>query len=150
MKAPTPAQDPIAGAGGVVFNQAGDVLILQHANGTWVFPKGHIDPGETSLQAAVREVEEEAGVQARCSDPDVMLTTRYVNDRQERRVIYWFPLLTEATTLHLRESLFPDGSFLPPGKARTMLSYEEDKELLDTMLEWWQEHQKRDRSVRPS
>ena len=32
---------------------------------TWVLPKGHIDPGETDMQAAVREVMEEAGVVAR-------------------------------------------------------------------------------------
>ena len=31
----------------------------------WVLPKGHIDPGESHVQAAVREVAEEAGVAAR-------------------------------------------------------------------------------------
>src|SRR5436190_8060434 len=28
----------------------------------WVFPKGHIDPGETTAETAVRETHEEAGV----------------------------------------------------------------------------------------
>ena len=32
--------------------------------GLWVLPKGHIEPGETAEAAAVREVEEEAGVRA--------------------------------------------------------------------------------------
>lgn len=32
--------------------------------GLWVLPKGHIEPGETPEAAAVREVEEEAGVRA--------------------------------------------------------------------------------------
>ena len=32
--------------------------------GVWVLPKGHIEPGETEEAAAVREVEEEAGVRA--------------------------------------------------------------------------------------
>ncbi len=30
----------------------------------WVFPKGHIEAGETPEEAAVREVDEEAGVVA--------------------------------------------------------------------------------------
>ena len=32
--------------------------------GEWVLPKGHIEPGETPEAAAVREVQEEAGVRA--------------------------------------------------------------------------------------
>ena len=32
--------------------------------GLWVLPKGHIESGETAEAAAVREVEEEAGVRA--------------------------------------------------------------------------------------
>ena len=34
------------------------------SRGVWVLPKGHIEPGETPEMAAVREVEEEAGVRA--------------------------------------------------------------------------------------
>lgn len=150
MNVPTQAQDLIAGAGGVVFSPAGDILMLQHANGTWVFPKGHIDPGESPLQAAVREVEEEAGVHASCPDPTMVLTTRYVNDRQEHRIIYWFPLLTDTDTLHLRESLFPAGGFFPPEEAHVTLSYDEDRKLLASMLAWWQEYQKHNTTTRPS
>ena len=35
----------------------------------WVFPKGHIDAGETPEQAAVREVHEESGVSATIIGP---------------------------------------------------------------------------------
>ena len=36
----------------------------RRSRGEWVLPKGHIEPGETPEAAAVREVEEEAGVRA--------------------------------------------------------------------------------------
>jgi 8-oxo-dGTP pyrophosphatase MutT (NUDIX family) len=36
----------------------------RHKRGEWVLPKGHIEPGETAEVAAVREVQEEAGVRA--------------------------------------------------------------------------------------
>jgi mutator protein MutT len=61
-------------AGGVVVRRTGDgprVLLVtaRRQPGQWVFPKGHIEPGETPEQAAVREVEEEAGVTAAVADP---------------------------------------------------------------------------------
>ncbi|MBI3103526.1 NUDIX hydrolase [Candidatus Daviesbacteria bacterium] len=52
-------------AGGIVFNEAGQVLLTKHSqNHHWSFPKGLIDPGQTSEQAALREVKEEGGVEA--------------------------------------------------------------------------------------
>jgi len=43
-------------AGGIVFNKEGKVLITQHSsNHYWGFPKGHIEEGQTSKEAALRE-----------------------------------------------------------------------------------------------
>ena len=36
----------------------------------WIFPQGEIEPNETPLQAALREVNEECGYQAHLFDPD--------------------------------------------------------------------------------
>lgn len=56
-------------AGGVVVRRNGNdsrflLVTAKRQPGLWVFPKGHIEPGETPEQAAVREVMEEAGVDA--------------------------------------------------------------------------------------
>ncbi|TSC87894.1 MAG: 7,8-dihydro-8-oxoguanine triphosphatase [Microgenomates group bacterium Gr01-1014_7] len=52
-------------AGGIVFNTAGQVLLTKHSqNKHWSFPKGLLDLGQTSEQAAVREVREEGGIEA--------------------------------------------------------------------------------------
>lgn len=123
-------EEPIGGAGGVVFDRAGNVLVLRHAAGTWVFPKGHLEPGEGPLAAALREVEEEAGVHARCPSPGLHWVTRYRNARGELREITWFRLETDAERPDLREELFPEGAFFPPAEAMRRLSHEADRTLL--------------------
>lgn len=58
----------------VVFNPAGWVLLVRHARfGLWVFPGGHVDPGETPDEAAAREVQEETGLLIRFADGQVNL-----------------------------------------------------------------------------
>ena len=54
-------------AGAIVYRlEAGHVYLLlvrsKKDPRMWVFPKGHIDPGETPAVTALRETEEEAGV----------------------------------------------------------------------------------------
>lgn len=49
------------GAAGVIFIAAGRVLLLQRLDGSWGFPGGCTEAGETPYQAACREVFEETG-----------------------------------------------------------------------------------------
>src|SRR5690554_1059955 len=124
----------VNGAGGLVFNTAGNVLLIRHRNGTWVFPKGHIDEGEQPLEAAVREVEEEAGIEAWVSDTKTTFETSYVNAMGVERNITWFLLETDATEPMMREELFPEGLFTSPFEALGMLSFSEDRRLLRAAL----------------
>ena len=48
--------------GGLVSNRRGDYLLISR-NGLWDLPKGHQDPGEDIRVTALREVEEETGIQ---------------------------------------------------------------------------------------
>lgn len=60
-------------AGAVVIRtdrQRREFLLLRATAGDeWVLPKGHIEPGETPEETAVREVREETGVIARAVRP---------------------------------------------------------------------------------
>ena len=54
-------------AGGIAFRGTGrrlSILLVSSKKqpGFWIFPKGHIEHGETAAEAGMRETEEEAGV----------------------------------------------------------------------------------------
>lgn len=56
-------QDPrhIVAAGGLVRNDAGEVLLIESARGDWEFPGGQVEEGESLPQALEREMLEETG-----------------------------------------------------------------------------------------
>lgn len=57
----------------VMLEQDGKVLLMQRANtgwfdGGWVLPGGHLELGETPIEAAAREAEEECGIKVKLQD----------------------------------------------------------------------------------
>ncbi len=60
----------IVQAGAIAFKVVNDsaLILLVHAKKTpqeWIFPKGHIEKGETAEAAAARELEEEAALRGK-------------------------------------------------------------------------------------
>ncbi|MBX7203444.1 MAG: NUDIX domain-containing protein [Bacteroidia bacterium] len=51
----------IRAAGGVVESPSSRILLIYRLD-TWDLPKGKIDPGESEIEAAIREIEEETGI----------------------------------------------------------------------------------------
>lgn len=54
--------EPVQAGGGVVQNETGDVLMI-YRRGRWDLPKGKLDEGEDIAACALREVQEETGLQ---------------------------------------------------------------------------------------
>ena len=80
--------DPVKACGVLIVKGAPirEFLLMRHAD-RWDLPKGHLDPGETDIECALRELEEETGIpeDAVELDPDFRFTTSYrVIDRGQR------------------------------------------------------------------
>jgi 8-oxo-dGTP pyrophosphatase MutT (NUDIX family) len=63
MKFPT----HIAAVGGIVENEEGRILLVRTKRGGWEFPGGQVEVGENLLDALIREIKEESGIDAAVS-----------------------------------------------------------------------------------
>lgn len=117
-------------AGGIVFRgSGGDLSILlvtsKKQPGFLIFPKGHVEPGETDAEAGVRETQEEAGVTGELLGP-VGAPLEYDWGGKRYRVQYF---LIRATS----ESPATDGrtiAWLPFDEALKRLSFDDTGRLL--------------------
>ena len=83
----------IEAAGGAVWRVGGRghlkvVLVHRPRHDDWSLPKGKLHPGETHLDAALREIREETGLV--CEPGTILPEVRYVDRKGRRkRVRYW-------------------------------------------------------------
>src|SRR5437773_11170289 len=94
-------------AGGVVYRMGAtgiEYLLVepsQEKRNEWLLPKGHIKEGETSENAAVREVREETGVTARVKCP--IGTVEFKGgERTVRATFYLMELVSDGNPLEQR------------------------------------------------
>ncbi len=85
-------KNPYTHAGGIVIkfeDKTCKYLIVQSSTNPnhWVFPKGHIKPGESPEVAAIREVHEESGVRAKILYP--LGKSKFNKESETVRVIYF-------------------------------------------------------------
>jgi len=128
-------------AGGVVVRGDETIVIVPRrraANGRAVvaLPKGHVDPGETPPQAAVREVREEAGVEAELVEK--LGDVRYWYQRDGRRIakvvaFYLFDYRSGDVADHDAE--VEEARWVPLEQAARELSYPGEREMVQRALE---------------
>jgi 8-oxo-dGTP pyrophosphatase MutT (NUDIX family) len=127
-------------AGGVVVRGDQVVVIVptrRAADGSRVLalPKGHVDPGETPIQAAEREVREETGIVA---EPVRELgETRYWYRRDGRTIgksvcFYLFTYIEGNTEDHDDE--VEEVRWISLKEAREQLSHSAEREMVDLAL----------------
>ena len=88
-----------------------EFLLMRHVD-RWDLPKGHVDGGETPMQCALRELEEETGILAAdiSVDPDFRFTTQYkVSSKRtkfqpgQKEVIIFLAMLTRTIEIQCTE-----------------------------------------------
>ena len=124
-------------AGGVVLDEQGRVLLIRARDlrnrPVWTLPKGTLNEGETSAQAAVREVREETGY--RCEVVRELEVVTYWFQRRDVRIkktVRWFlmrPVVKEGEHDHEVDEV----AWAESADALGRLRYDSDRRLVSTL-----------------
>lgn len=129
-------------AGGLVFVD-GKLLALERYNQVWLFPKGHIDPGETPQIAALREVKEETGLSARIIEKLDNSSYSFLEDGVEHfKTVEWFLMEAEPGRVIPEKDFFIDYQLLTLAEL-DRLTFEPDREMAKRAFvryQKWKEH----------
>lgn len=120
-------------SGTVVYQRKNDqlyFLVISSSSGQhWVLPKGHIEPLETPQDAALRELQEEAGVIGEIVAP--LNIQRYIKKGKDVTIQYFLVQKKQLTqALENRTLRWEEAS-----EARLLLSFEEALNALDDAIQ---------------
>ena len=102
--------------------------------GTWVLPKGKIDPGEAPAETALREVREETGLDARLVEKlgDVKYVYTWDGERIFKVVSFFLCRARDGRIGEIEEAMrveVADAAWLPLDEAPRLLAYGGEREM---------------------
>jgi ATP adenylyltransferase len=120
------ATPPVPQAGSVIL--LGDRIVLRQASdGAFVFPKGHVEAGESLEETAIREAREETGLDTRITAP---LGMHLFPFKGKMRHVAWFLMETSGESDDFAAHLGKDTFLFSPADAAAKLAHDESRELL--------------------
>ncbi|MCK5024314.1 MAG: NUDIX domain-containing protein [Thermoplasmata archaeon] len=124
-----------------MLNHEGQVLILRRKQeGTWVLPKGKMEPGETLIQTALREVQEETGLSDLKIIREIGLV-RYIflwrpDNVNYNKTVHYFLMGINSTEQEMNlEPDFSTYAWENPSEALKMLTFENDRRIVRSITD---------------
>lgn len=105
------------------------LLIKNKRSAHWGFPKGHIEPGETKQQTAVREVLEETGIHVKLINGFESVSKYKIQNKIEK-VVSIFVGTTNDTSTCIQPEEIEDYIWLTYDRALSILKFENDKAII--------------------
>jgi 8-oxo-dGTP diphosphatase len=115
------------------------IFIIHHKkSGLWISPGGHIDQGETLMQAINREIEEELGMKQAIKDsiqPFLLTRTPIENPVHpcKEHLDVWYRFQTDGADFNIDPREFHATKWVTIAEARTLVTDKPNREMLDRM-----------------
>ncbi|MBI1735701.1 MAG: NUDIX hydrolase [Candidatus Rokubacteria bacterium] len=121
-------------AGGLVIDDEGHVLLIRARDlrnrPVWTLPKGALTTGESSQDAALREVREETGYHCRVVRELEPVTYWFQRDgRRIKKTVRWF-LMQPVEKVGEHDHEVDEVRWARPDEADSLLRYDSDRRLL--------------------
>ena len=119
-------------AGGIIINQFNKIAIVNQNHDSWSLPKGHIDKGETAIDAAIREIYEETGIINPTLIKKVGVYERYRigldgnDDLSELKRIHIFLFKSKKIKLQPLDNNNPEAKWVEIKDVQNYLTHKED------------------------
>ena len=117
-----------------MFDEAGRVLLIRARDlrnqPVWTLPKGTLNPGESSAEAALREVQEETGYHCELIR-DLMSVTYWFQrgGRRIRKTVRWY-LMRPLAKVGEHDHEVDEVAWADRAEAQSRLRYDSDRRLL--------------------
>ncbi len=129
--------------GAVIFRQEETekkfLLIRNKRSAHWGFPKGHIEPGETKEETAIREVFEETGLHVEIL-PGFIKNSEYTIQGKIEKSVSIFLAKTEETEYRIQEEEIEECGWYTFSQALKILNYDNDKLILEEVAAYFKEN----------
>lgn len=111
------------------------LLIKNKRSSHWGFPKGHIEPGETKKETAMREVLEETGIRIKLLDGFECISKYKIQNKIEKTVSI-FVGTTQDTHTSIQAEEIEDYIWLSYDRALSLLKFDNDKNIITSAHEF--------------
>lgn len=106
------------------------LVVKSKTNGHWGFPKGHIEENETEIDAAIREVKEETGLEVLIHE-DFKTSMEYmISESAIRKEVILFLGTPMSTTVTIQESEIAMYKWVTFTDTLNLFEYENQKQSL--------------------
>ena len=113
-------------------------VLLLNNSGEWVFPKGHVEAGESFVQTAIRELQEESGVsvnKSECKGQVDEFSFFFVGENAKKVIkVFAFDINEERKIVINESEGFIAGEWVDIERAKNILTHDDAKTALHNAI----------------